>query len=103
MRTITRLPSRPLRREDIVALDDELQAVPYGGIPEAEEVQVYAFKMATKDTAYALGFDDDLEQWQHLATADASDLDAADEQLDAVLDDWVQDNYGGRFEVFKPR
>lgn len=32
---------------------------------------------------------------------DAGDLAAADSQLDAVLDDWVQDNYGGRFEVLK--
>ena len=33
----------------------------------------------------------------------AGDLAVADSQLDAVLDDWVQDNYGGRFEVLKPR
>jgi len=101
MKEITRLPNRPLRRADIAALDDQIQAVPYGGIPEAEEVQIYAFKIATEDTAYALGFDDDLELWQHLATVDASDLNAADEQLDAVLDDWVQDNYGEQFDLLK--
>lgn len=102
MRKITRLPSRPLRRADIVALDDQLQAVPYGGIPGESEIQIYALKMATGDAAYALGFDDSRDQWHHLATADASDLDTADEQLDAVLDDWVEDNYGGQFEVLKP-
>jgi hypothetical protein len=30
---------------------------------------------------------------------DAGDLAAADSQLDAVLDEWVQDSYGSQFEV----
>lgn len=102
MKTVTRLPNRPLRGEDMVALGDQLQAVPYGGIPEEDEIQIYALKMATDEAAYALGFDDSRDQWHHLATAEASDLDAADEQLDAVLDDWVEENYGGQFEVLKP-
>jgi hypothetical protein len=33
----------------------------------------------------------------------AGDLAAADDQLDAVLDEWVQDSYGSQFEILKPR
>lgn len=103
MSTITQLPSRPLRRRDITSLDDDrLQVAPYGGIPEGDGFRFYALKIAIDDTAYALGFDDSLGQWQHLASVDAVDLGAADSQLDPVLDDWVQDRYGGRFEVLKP-
>jgi hypothetical protein len=103
MSAITRLPGRPLRGQDIAALDndDQLQVVPYGGIPEGEDVQIYALKIAVGETAHALGFDDARNQWEQLATVDASDLAAADSQLEAVLDDWVQDNYAGRFEVLK--
>ena len=72
------------------------------GIVGEYKIRIYAIKIATSDTAHALGFDDSREQWQHLASVDAGDL-AADSQLDAVLDDWVQDNYGRRFEVLKPR
>lgn len=102
MRTITRLPSRPLQRQDVAALDDELfQVSPYGGIAEEDEIRICAIKIATTDTAHALGFDDSREQWQHLTSVDAGDLVAADSQLDAVLDDLVRDNYGGRFEVLR--
>lgn len=104
MRTITQLPGRPLRRQDLAALDDDrVQVSPYGGIVEDEEVRIYAIKLATDDTAHALGFEDSREQWQQLTSVDASDLVAADSQLDAVLDDWVQETYSGRFEVLKPR
>jgi hypothetical protein len=104
MRTITRLPSRPLRRRDVAALDDDrFQVSTYGGIVEEAEIRIYAIKIAAGDTASALCFDDSREQWKHLASVDAGDLAAADEQLDAAIDDWVQDNYGGRFEVLKPR
>lgn len=102
MRTITRLPSRPLQPQDIATLDEEqVQVAPYGGIPNEGEVHIYAIKFASGDTAHALGFDDSLERWRHLASVDAMDLAAADSELDAVLDDWVQDNYGGRFEILK--
>jgi hypothetical protein len=104
MRTITRLPSRPLRRQDVAALDDDrIQVSPYGGIVGEGGIRIYTIKITTSDTAHALGFDDSREQWKHLASVDAGDLAVADSQLDAVLDDWVQDNYGGRFEVLKPR
>ena len=102
MSTITQLPSRPLRRQEIAALDGEqLRVVPYGGIAEEDGIHIYAIKIASGDTAYALGFDDSPDQWRQLASADAGDLATADSQLDAVLDDWVQDHYGGRFEVLK--
>ena len=104
MRTITRLPSRPLRRQDISALDDDrFQASPSRGIVGEDEIRIYAIEIATDDTARALGFDDSREQWQHLASVDAGDLAAADSQLDAVLDEWVQDSYGSQFEVLKLR
>lgn len=104
MKTITRLPSRPLRQPDIAALDgDQFRIVPYGGTFDSDEVRVYAVKIAANGTAHALGFDDSLERWRHLASVDAVDLAAADSRLDAVLDEWVQDNYGERFEVLKPR
>ena len=74
----------------------------YGGIVEEDKIRIYAIKIATSDTAHALGFDDSREQWQHLASVDAGDL-AADSQLDAVLDEWAQDSYGSRFEILKPR
>jgi hypothetical protein len=102
MRTITRLPSRPLRRRDVAALDDNrFQVSPYGGIVKEDEIRIYAIKIATSDTAHALGFDDSQEQWQHLTSMDAADLAAADSQLDAVLDDWVKERYGTRLEVLK--
>lgn len=102
MNTVTRLPNRPLRRKDIVALDgDSLQIAPYGGIPEGKEIQIYAVKLATDDTAHALGYDESSGQWRHLASVAAEDLAAADSQLDVVFDDWVQDTYGDRFDVFK--
>lgn len=104
MRTITHLPGRPLREQDLAALtDDRFQVSPYGGIVGEDGIRIYALKIATGDTAYALGFEDSRGQWEQLASVDAGDLAAADSQLDAVLDDWVQDNYGGRFQVLKPR
>jgi hypothetical protein len=41
--------------------DDQLQVVPYGSITEKVEVRIYAVKIATGDTANALGFDDTRE------------------------------------------
>ncbi|MFB6169647.1 MAG: hypothetical protein ABEJ06_00725 [Haloarculaceae archaeon] len=102
MGTITRLPSRPLRGPDIAELTDGgLRAVPYGGVPGEEEVRIYAIKVAAGETAHALGFDDEREQWNRLLSVDAGDLAAADRQLDTVLDEWVQEQYGDEFEVLK--
>lgn len=102
MSSITQLPDRPLRQGEIASIDEQgLNIVPYGGIPADGGVEIYAMKMASTDTAYALVFDDGRAQWRRLASTDATDLAAADSQLDAVIDDWVQGNYGGRFEVLK--
>ncbi len=103
MRPITRLPDRPLRPQELAELNavDSVHVTPYGGVPSNEEVRVYAIKLATDETAYALGFDDAQEQWRSLASADASDLGDADRKLDATLDEWAQNRYGGRFEVLK--
>jgi hypothetical protein len=103
MGTVTHLPSRPLTWQDIAAIDesDRLQAVPYGGIPGDEQIRIYAVKIATGNTAYALGFDETREQWQRLASADAENVQAADRRLDAVLEEWVRDSYGGQFEVLE--
>lgn len=104
MKKITQLPDRPLRQEDIHALDaaDGLQVAPYGGIADDEGMRIYAVKLAVKSTAHALAFDDVLEQWKHLALTDASNLETADSRLDAVLDECVQEWYSERFEVLKP-
>jgi hypothetical protein len=102
MSTITRLPNRPLRPREVTDLDgDVLRVVPYGGIPESGEVRVYALKMADGDRAHALGFEDDHDRWRHLATVDADGLPAADAELESILDEWVQERYGGRFEILK--
>jgi hypothetical protein len=102
MNSITKLPNRPLRQREIDVLDEEgLQIVPYGGVPEGSEVEVYAVKLASNDTAHALVYDDDNEQWRHLASTDASDLSDADSRLDLALDDWIGNHYSGRFEVLK--
>jgi hypothetical protein len=88
--------------QDVQQLDDErLQLVPYGGVPEGDDVQIYAVKLAVGNTAFALGFDETRGQWRQLASADATDLQAADRQLDVVLDGWVQEEYGGEFELLK--
>lgn len=90
MRSITRLPGRPLRGPDIAELDDsDLRAVPYGGLFEENEIRIYAIKITTGNTAHAQGFDDTQGQWRQFASADASDLEAADDRLDVVLDGWA--------------
>lgn len=102
MRTVKHLPRRPLRMQDVQQLDDDgLELVPYGGVPEGDDVLVYAVKVAVGNSAFALGFDESRGAWRQLASADATDLRAADRQLDLVLDGWVQHNYGGQFEVLK--
>jgi hypothetical protein len=102
MRTVKQLPRRPLRMQDVQQLDgDSLQLVPYGGVPEGDDLLVYAVKLAVGNTAFALGFDQRRGQWRQLASADATDLRAADQQLDVVLDGWVQEEYGGEFELLK--
>lgn len=88
MRPITRLPTRPLGQEDIATLDEQgVQIAPYGGIPGKNEVEIYAIKMQTGGTAHALGFDDTHEQWQVLASTDASDVATADSRLDEAIDE----------------
>ncbi|MFC6953355.1 hypothetical protein [Halorubellus litoreus] len=102
MKRITQLPRRPLLSDELVALDDRLvSAVPYGGITDNDEVRFYAIKIATTTGAHALGYDDAEGHWQHLASTDSTDLDAADSQLDVVLDDWVQSTYTRQFDVVK--
>jgi hypothetical protein len=102
MHTVKQLPRRPLRMQDVQTLDgDSLQLVPYGGVPEGDDVLVYAVKMAVGNTAFALGFDERRGQWRQLASVDATDLRAADRQLDVVLDGWVQEEYGGEFELLR--
>jgi hypothetical protein len=103
MDTIANLPSRPLRERDIAPLcaDDRLDAVPYGGIPDADSIRICAIKVATDDTAHALGVDDSDGRWTRLASVDADDLVAADRRLDTALDEWVQTVYGGEFRVLK--
>lgn len=102
MRTFTHLPTRPLGRQDIATLDEQgMQIAPYGGIPTESEVEIYAVKIATDETAHALGFDDTQEQWRLLTSTDASNLETADNRLDDVLDEWVQERYGGQFEILK--
>lgn len=104
MNSITKLPNRPLRQREIGVLDDEgLDIVPYGGVPEGGDMDVYAVKLASNDTAHALVYDDDYGQWRHLASTDATDLADADSQLDPALDDWIGANYSGQFEVLKAR
>ena len=101
MEPMTHLPRRPLRGPDVAKLDsdDRLDVVPYGGVPDGDEVAVYAIKLAVGSAAYALGYDDARGRWQQLASVDAADIAVADAELDAVLDEWVQEQYGGRFEV----
>lgn len=103
MVSITQLPGRPLRPKEIATLDEEtrLSIVSYGGIPGDDGVRVYAVKVVGDETAHALGFDDSRDQWRKLASAGTADLAAADERLDGVLDEWVQDRYGDQFEVLK--
>lgn len=105
MRPVTHLPSKPLEWREITVLNDtdRLWIVPYGGIPEGDGVQVYAIKIATGDAAHALGFDEARSQWQRIASVEATDLAAADNRLNAVLDEWVKENYGGRFELLEAR
>jgi hypothetical protein len=104
MKAITRLPSRPLREQEVTKLDGEtVHVVPYGGIAGQDGVRIYALKMATGAGAYALGFDDTQDRWKRLSSVTASDLSSADSELDATLDDWVTDTYGRRFDVLKPR
>ncbi|MBX0321590.1 hypothetical protein EGH21_00970 [Halomicroarcula sp. F13] len=103
MTTVTNLPRRPLAPPDVAELngDDRIDVAPYGGVRD-DGVRIYAVKLAVDDTAYALGFDDATEQWEHLLTVDAADLSAADDQLDTVLDEWAVETYGGSFDVVKP-
>ena len=102
MRPITSLPTRPLGQEDIATLDEQdVQIAPYGGIPGKSEVEIYAIKLQTGGTAHALGFDDTHEQWRLLASTDASDIETADSRLDEAIDEWVQETYGGQFDVLK--
>lgn len=99
MNKVTRLPNRPLRRNNLVALEeDSLKIAPSGDNPDGENIQIYAVKLATDDTAHALGYDDSSEQWLHLGSVAAKGLVAAYGQLDAAFDDWVQETYGGRFD-----
>lgn len=104
MSAVTRLPSRPLRVDDVVALDghDRLDVAPYGGVDDGDGVRIHAIKLAVGNEAHALGFDDTTDEWNRLATVDATDLAAADERLDATLDEWTLDRYGDRFEIVKP-
>lgn len=102
MKPITKLPSRPLRPPDLAVLEDEqIEVVPYGGVPAKNDMGIYALKLLVGETAHALGYDDQKAEWQHLAISDGTKLAAADRRLDAVLDDWVQDIYGDQFQVLK--
>lgn len=103
MDAMAHLPARPLEPRDVAALDsdDRLTVVPYGGVPSGGDVDIYAVKLAVGDTAHALGFDEVLGRWRRLATVADVALADADDRLDPVLDDWVQDRYGGRFAVSK--
>ena len=100
MNPIRSFPNRPLQPEDIATLDNDsrLTVAPYGGIPAQNEI--YAVKIAAGGRAYAFAFDSH-GGWQQLAAFDAEDLAAADRQLDVVLDEWIRERYGGRFEVLK--
>jgi hypothetical protein len=105
MTTVAHLPSRPLTWQDLVAIDehDRLQAVPYGGVPVEEHIRIYAVKIATEDTAHALGFDESREEWREVAAVGVGDVNAADRRLDAALDDWVDDSYGGHVDILEVR
>jgi hypothetical protein len=103
MTSLTQLPGRPLGLDDVAALNVEtpLRVVPYGGVPGDDEVSIYAVKALTEKSAHALGFDESRGRWQRLASVTAADLAAADSRLDDVLDKWVQDQYGARFDVLR--
>ena len=97
------LPRRPLERGELRALasHDQLDVVPYGGVRDGTALEIYALKIATDHDAHALGFEVSTEEWRQLSTVETTDLAEADEQLDPVLDGWILDRYGDRFDVLK--
>jgi len=103
MSAIEHLPRRPLERSELRALatHDRLDIVPYGGVHDGTTLEIYALKIATDRSAHALGFDVSTDEWRQLSTVETTDLAEADEQLDPVLDGWILDRYGDRFDVLK--
>ena len=103
MRTITQLPRRPVERTDIQILNDstEIRVVPYGGVEEDGEMRIYALKLATDSTAYALGFDISSRSWQQLSRVKTTNLTQTEQHLNDALEEWVFAEYGDRFEVTK--
>lgn len=103
MGNIAHLPRRPVGPRDLQKLNDSggIQVVPYGGTQEDGEMQIYALKLATDSTAYALGFDESSRSWQQLSSVETANLVEAERYLDEALDEWVLAVYGDRFEVLK--
>lgn len=99
---ITHLPRRPVGPAEIQTLvDSGLRVAPYGGVEEDGEMRIYALKLATDSTAYALGFDESSRSWQRLSSVDVANLAETEQYLDDALDEWVLAAYGDRFEVLK--
>lgn len=102
MQNVTHLPRRPVERGDIRILNDRgLHVVPYGGVEEDGEMRIYAVKLATDSTAYALGFDESARTWQQISSVEASNLTETERYLDEALNEWVLAQYGDRFRVMK--
>lgn len=104
MSAVKHLPQRPLGEDDVGTLagDDRFEVAPYGGVRTEAGFEIYALKLAAGERAYALGFDGETETWRQIAAVETTALAEADEQLDPMLDQWVLEQYGDRFEVLKP-
>lgn len=89
------LPARPLTTVEVEALDDQITAAAaYSGRPELD--QVYAIAFITQKRGYALGFDEDTEQWVVIEEVDARGSEST-ELIDTGINEWIDEKYGDRY------
>jgi hypothetical protein len=92
--TVTSLPSRPLTKSEVVSIGDTARE--YCIRPESDEA--YIITVVGDKGIYALGFDEDKQQWVKFHQTDEEYTDEGFEILEAKVGSWAQLQYGDRLD-----
>lgn len=93
--TIASMPSRPLRKSEVLANADDMRE--YCVNPTTEEA--YVVVLLGEDRVHALGFDEAADGWVSFYTEQISNTtEEAMDALEAAIYEWAETEFGNRLE-----
>lgn len=96
------VPERPLTREEVMKISDQ-DSVDWGAAPATDEAgNVFTFILVFPEKAYALGFNDDKQQWGVISKVNRKGRRGEAKELDSAIQEWADEHYGEKSDQIAP-